>query len=105
MPKITYVQQDGEAVTADALPLMTLMETALMGGVDGIIGTCGGICSCATCHVWVEAGWVDRLPPVGPEEADMIEGLVHRRPESRLGCQVPVDETLDGLVVRVPPAE
>lgn len=105
MPKITYIQQDGEAVTADALPLMTLMETALMGGVEGIIGTCGGICSCATCHVWVDPEWTDRLPPVGEEEADMIEGLVHRRPESRLGCQVPLDETLDGLVVRVAPAE
>ncbi|WP_380872903.1 (2Fe-2S) ferredoxin [Sphingomonas sp. DBB INV C78] len=105
MPRITYIQQDGEAVSADAFPMMTLMETALMGNVEGIIGTCGGICSCATCHVWIEPEWVDQLPAPEAEEADMIEGLAHRQPNSRLGCQVQMNEALDGLVVRVPPAE
>ena len=105
MPSITYIQQDGVAVSADALPLMTLMETALMGGVDGIIGTCGGICSCATCHVWIDPAWADRLETPNAEEAEMIEGLVHRQPTSRLGCQVALNEALDGLIVRVPPAE
>ena len=101
MPRITYIPHDGDPIAADAFPGMTLMEIALTADVPGILGMCGGICSCATCHVYLEEGWLARLPPPAPEERDMIDGLTQARPNSRLGCQVAVSDDLDGLVVRV----
>lgn len=100
MARITYLAA-GETIEAEALPLMTLMETALLADVPGILGLCGGICSCATCHVYVEDGGLARLPPPSAEEHDMIAHLAQGRPNSRLGCQVAVTDVLDGLVVRV----
>lgn len=101
MPSITYIPIEGAPIVADLLPDMTLMELALINDVPGIIGMCGGICSCATCLVHVEAGWSERLPAMTAEESEMVFALDQATPTSRLGCQVRLDESLDGLTVRV----
>lgn len=101
MPSVTYIPVQGEPIVAELLPDMTLMELALINDVPGIIGMCGGICSCATCHVQVDQSWTDRLPPMSPEEREMVMALDQATPTSRLGCQVRLDSSLDGLTVRV----
>lgn len=101
MPQITYRPVAGDAIVVDAIADMTLMEVALCNDVPGIVGLCGGICSCATCHVYVDEAWAARLPQPTAEERDMVEGLDNCRPGSRLGCQVTVTDALDGLVVTV----
>lgn len=101
MPSITYIPVEGAPIVADLLPDMTLMELALINDVPGIIGMCGGICSCATCLVHVDEGWFQRLPAMTAEESEMVSALDQATPTSRLGCQVRLDESLDGLTVRV----
>lgn len=105
MPRITYVPLDGEPIHTDAMVDMTLMEVALINDVPGILGLCGGICSCATCHLAVDADWNVRLPQASGEEQEMVGALAQAAEGSRLGCQIRVEENMDGLVVRVMPAE
>lgn len=105
MSSITYLPIEGAPVRAEIMPDMTLMELALINDVPGILGLCGGICSCATCHVHVSDDWIDRLPAPSVEEREMVEALSHASRGSRLGCQVRVDEAMDGLVVTVAPPE
>jgi 2Fe-2S ferredoxin len=105
MPQVTYRPVSGEPITVDAFADMTLMEVALCNDVPGIVGLCGGICSCATCHVYIDDAWTDRLPAPSGEERDMPDGLDNARANSRLGCQVTVTDALDGLVVSVAEAE
>ena len=101
MPQVTYRPVSGDQITVDAFADMTLMEVALCNDIPGIVGLCGGICSCATCHVYIDDAWIDRLPAPSEEERDMIDGLDNGRTNSRLGCQVTVTEALNGLVVSV----
>jgi 2Fe-2S ferredoxin len=102
MPKVTFIEFDDAVHTLDAELGATMMETALQGGVTSIVAECGGACSCATCHVYVDEAWVDRLEPKTGEEADMLDGAFDVRPNSRLSCQIKVTEALDGLVLRTP---
>lgn len=104
MPKVTYIRADGAEQCIDAPNGITLMQLALSNGVPGIIGECGGVMSCATCHVYVESPWFERLRPPEQAELDMLEFADEPRPHSRLGCQIKVRDDLDGLVVRVPAA-
>ncbi|SFR89946.1 2Fe-2S iron-sulfur cluster-binding protein [Sphingomonas jatrophae] len=101
MPSVTFLPVDAPPIIAELLPDMTLMEVALINDVPGIIGMCGGICSCATCHVYVAADWADRLPAMTQEERAMVDALDRAGPTSRLGCQVRLEPGLDGLTVRV----
>ena len=80
------------------------MQLALSSGVPGIIGECGGVMSCATCHVYVDQRWYDRLAPPQPAELDMLEFADEPTALSRLGCQIKVRDELNGLIVRVPKA-
>lgn len=100
MARITYVTPGGESVVVEATG-GSLMTAAVENGVDGILGECGGVCSCATCHVHVADDWVGRVGPANETEAAMLELDDHVTPASRLGCQVPVRPELDGLTVRV----
>lgn len=102
MPKITYIDQDGTARTVDAEIGATVMETAVNNDIPGILATCGGSCSCATCHVYVDEAWVGRLKPPELEEHDMLDTAHDLRENSRLSCQIVVTEDLDGLVVTTP---
>lgn len=101
---IMYVTRAGETIRVDAQPGISLMQLALSHGVPGIVGECGGVMSCATCHVHVDAAWYDRLPPPKQGESDMLEFADDRSVTSRLGCQIKVRDDLDGLIVRIPQA-
>lgn len=100
MPNITYITSTGKHIhVKDAQG--TLMLTAVANQVPGIGGDCGGVCSCATCHVHVDEAWVDKVGPAGASEAGMLELEDEHQANSRLGCQVKLTPELDGLVVRV----
>lgn len=101
MIRVTYRAASGEEHVAEAMPGMTVMEAALSAGVPEILGLCGGICSCATCHVHVDPAWVEKITPPDSEEGAMLEAIDHKAPTSRLGCQIKLDDSLDGLLVHV----
>ena len=83
----------------------SLMETIRDAGFDQLLALCGGCLSCATCHVYVDPGFVGALPPISEDENDLLDSSMHRRPNSRLSCQIPVNEALAGLKVTIAPAD
>ena len=105
MPKITYIAFDGNETTVDAKEGMSVMQTAVNNGVDGIVAECGGACSCATCHVYVDEGWFDKLPEAQSMEKEMLDFVMSPEPTSRLSCQIKVTAELDGLVVNTPESQ
>ncbi|WP_205752032.1 2Fe-2S iron-sulfur cluster-binding protein [Cryptosporangium phraense] len=103
MPKITFVQPDGTESALDVDAGTTVMMAALAASVEGILAECGGNAMCATCHVVVVDPTRPGLPPVSDDEDEMLDCTASPRKEgSRLSCQLPVTEELDGLVVRLP---
>ncbi|QYY34019.1 2Fe-2S iron-sulfur cluster binding domain-containing protein (plasmid) [Cupriavidus pinatubonensis] len=103
MPTITYVLKDGNEKTVAAANGKTLMEVAIANNVRGIDAECGGCCSCATCHVYVDTAWLGKLAPPDDMEDELLEGVAADRTHaSRLSCQIVISDALDGLVVRVP---
>jgi 2Fe-2S ferredoxin len=103
MPTITYIQPDGTSQTVEVPAGTSVMHAAVSNGVPGIVGECGGSAMCATCHVHVEHGDRDELPPVSDNEAEMLDFAADgRQNNSRLGCQLVISDTLIDLVVRVP---
>jgi 2Fe-2S ferredoxin len=105
MPTITFIDQDGNEREIEAEVGSTVMETAINNDVPGILATCGGSCSCATCHVYVDETWFDKLPPPELEEMDMLDTAHDLQENSRLSCQIKVTEELDGLIVTTPPRQ
>lgn len=103
MPKITVVGQNGDTREIEATVGTTLMEAIRDNGFDEMLALCGGCCSCATCHVFVDAGYADKLPPVSADEDDLLDSSDERNATSRLSCQVPVIDELDGLTVTIAP--
>ena len=103
MPKITYIQPDGQRREIEAPAGTTLMEAAVDNDVQGIVAECGGACSCATCHVYVGTGHPELVGPKDPFEEEMLTGTAaEREADSRLSCQIRLEPGLSGLVVRVP---
>ena len=105
MPRVTYIQADGSSSEVEALSGDSIMETAIDNDIDGIVAECGGACSCATCHVYVEDQWLGKLPPPDALEDGMLDCVIDRRPNSRLSCQVRVSDEIDGITVHVPSAQ
>lgn len=102
MAKITYVEHLGKEHVIDVTPGSSVMQGAIGNNVRGVIAECGGACSCATCHVYVDDAWVDKLPKKSDEEEAMLDAVCEPNPSSRLSCQIKVTESLDGLIVRMP---
>ena len=102
MPKITFIDHEGTARTVEAAVGSTVMENAIRNGVPGIEAECGGACSCATCHVYVDEAWREATGSPASMEEDMLDFASDVRPTSRLSCQIKVRPELDGLVVRTP---
>ena len=102
MPKVTYIEAGGAEHVVAVDPGLNVMEGSILNEVPGIIGLCGGICSCATCHCYIEGEWAAKLPSPTEGELAMLERAFDRRPSSRLGCQVVVTDALDGMVVQLP---
>jgi ferredoxin, 2Fe-2S len=102
MAKITYVEFNGTKRTVDIASGVSIMQGAINNNVQGIIAECGGGCSCATCHVYIDEAWMDRAGKRSEAEGDMLEAVVDLQPNSRLSCQIEVTDALDGLVVLMP---
>lgn len=102
MPKLNFVGPDGKTIAVEATVGQSVMEAATGSLVPGIIGECGGSCSCATCHLYVDEPWFSQLPPPDDMEQGMLEGAIEPGPLSRLSCQVKVSDALDGVVLRIP---
>lgn len=100
MPKVTFVVLSGEEVVIEDGD-GDLMSIAVQHGVEGIQGDCGGVCSCGTCHVHVDAAWIERTGPASDDELEILDYEDSASSNSRLGCQVELTPELDGLVVRV----
>jgi ferredoxin len=105
MPTITVTLRDGQVRTIDGRTGHSLMENLRDNGVDEIIALCGGCMSCATCHVHVDDEWLDSLPPMSDDEGDLLDTSSARTANSRLSCQIPLTERLDGLAVTVAPED
>ena len=102
MVTITLTLRDGTCRTIDAAEGYSLMEAIRAAGIDEVEAACGGSCSCATCHVYVDEAWLDAVGKPEPMEEDMLDFAYDVRPNSRLSCQIKVKDALDGLVVNVP---
>ena len=102
MPKITYIENNGTEHVVEAEAGMTVMEAAVKHEVPGIEAECGGACSCATCHVYVDDAWKDVTGEPEEMEEDMLDFAFDVRPSSRLSCQIKVSDAIDGLIVHVP---
>jgi 2Fe-2S ferredoxin len=104
MPKVIFITLDGTERAVDATLGESVMAAAVRNGVPGIVGECGGNCSCATCHVYIDDDFSAAVGGAGDMEDDLLDlGVAaDRRDTSRLSCQIPVTEELDGLVIRVP---
>ncbi len=102
MTKLTIVAFDGTRFDIDASNGSTVMENAVRNSVPGIDAECGGACACATCHVYVDEAWAERVGPPSAMEEDMLDFAYELKPTSRLSCQIKVSDDLDGLVVNVP---
>ena len=102
MPLVIYELAIGGSRSVQVAAGESVMRGALDNGIPGIEAECGGALTCATCHVHVAATWASRLPPPGEAEADLLEIVDDPRPNSRLSCQLIVDDGLDGLNVKIP---
>lgn len=100
MAKITFITQSNEAITLEANS-GNIMELAVNNNVQGIEGECGGVCSCATCHVHVDPAFFEKTGGPSEIEADMLELDDNRSDYSRLGCQIQISEALDGIRLTV----
>jgi 2Fe-2S ferredoxin len=105
MPKVTFKGFAGGAHTVEVASGTTLMRAATDNRVPGIDGDCGGNCACATCHVYVDPHWSDRVGARTATEREMLDLVADLRGNSRLACQVTVTDALDGLVVSLPEAQ
>ena len=103
MPTMTFIERNGRPREVPAPLGHSLLEIAQANDVD-IEGACEGSLACATCHVLVDPAWFDKLVPPTPDEDDMLDLAVGLTKRSRLGCQIVMTESLDGLVVTLPPA-
>ena len=101
MPQITIVNQAGEATSIDAQTDRTLMEVIRDNGFDELLALCGGCCSCATCHVHIDATHLSGLPEMSEDENDLLDSSEHRNEFSRLSCQIPVTDALEGATVTI----
>ena len=102
MPKITYIEHNGKSHTIEVPKELSVMEGALQNNIPGIDADCGGACACATCHVYVDEKWFDKLQKKEDAEQDMLDMAFEPKKNSRLACQITATDELDGLVVKMP---
>lgn len=102
MTKITFIESNNAEHSVEARIGRSLMQVAVDNMIPGVDGECGGACSCATCHLYIDEAWAAKLPPASSDERFMLEGAEAVTERSRLGCQLKVREEWDGLVVRIP---
>jgi ferredoxin, 2Fe-2S len=101
MPKLVVVNREGEESVVQGEAGLSVMEVIRDNGFDELLALCGGSCSCATCHIYVDPAFADLLPPISEDENDLLDSSDHRQATSRLSCQVPFTDALDGLKVTI----
>ncbi len=101
MPKITFVTPDGERHEVDVENGYSVMEAAINSNIEGIVAECGGACACATCHGYIDEAWTAKMPEMDDMEDSMLDAAYERRDNSRLTCQLEMNEEWDGLIVHV----
>ena len=102
MPKITYIEHNGKSHTLEVANGLSVMEGAIQNNIPGIDADCGGSCACATCHVYVDEQWFNKLLNKESAEEDMLDMAYEPNKFSRLSCQITVADSLNGLVVKMP---
>ena len=102
MPKITYVESNGNSHTVNVENGLSVMEGAVQNNIPGIDGDCGGGMACATCHVYVKDHWFDKLENKTVGEVDMLDQAYEPKKNSRLSCQITITDDLEGLGVNMP---
>ena len=101
MPQIIVVNQSGEETSVEANEGRTLMEVIRDIGFDELLALCGGCCACATCHVHIDPAYFDKLPAMSADENDLLDSSDQRSATSRLSCQVPITDVLEGCKVTI----
>ena len=105
MPKITYIDASGTERTVEGKNGMTVMETAIKNNIPGIDADCGGACACATCHVYVDGAFTDKVGKPSAMEQSMLDFAENVKENSRLSCQIKIRDDLDGLKVTTPESQ
>lgn len=105
MPQIHVITRSGRETTVQAEPGRSVMEALRDSGVDEIQAICGGCCSCATCHVYVDKAFIDQLKVPSADERDLLDTSEHFNALSRLSCQIPVTDVLDGMRLIIAPED
>jgi len=105
MPKLVIVNRAGVESAVEVGDGLTVMEAIRDNGFDELLALCGGCCSCATCHIHVDADWVSKLPAMSEDENDLLDSTDHRNETSRLSCQITLGAELDGLKVTIAPED
>jgi 2Fe-2S ferredoxin len=104
MATLQVIDRDGVSHDVEAKPGLKVME--ILRELDyGVAAICGGMCSCATCHIYVDPAWAEKLPPPMSDERELLSELAHHRDDSRLSCQVEFTAALSGLKVTIAPDE
>ena len=105
MPKVTYIENNGTSHDVEVENGLSIMEGAVNNLIPGIDADCGGACACATCHVYVDASWLEKTGSIGDMEETMLDFAESREENSRLSCQIKISDELDGIVVRLPESQ
>lgn len=105
MPEIVIVEFNGTEHRVKAEPGQSVMQVAQGNMIPGILADCGGNCSCATCHVYLDPAWKARVPEASSNEKEMIDCALYVTEQSRLSCQIKITEDLEGLIVRLPESQ
>ena len=102
MAKITFIELNGTQHVLDIAPGLSVMKGAVDNKVRGLLADCGGSCACATCHVYVDPAWVEKVGEKSEQEMLMLEDVFDPQTNSRLSCQIKITKELDGLIIRFP---
>lgn len=105
MPKLVVTNRDGETSEIEVESGLTVMEAVRDNGFDELLALCGGCCSCATCHIYVDPAFGEKLPEMTEDEDDLLESSDHRNETSRLSCQIPLTDELSGMKVTISPED
>jgi 2Fe-2S ferredoxin len=105
MPAVTFISHDGTEQEVHVTAGTSVMHAAVDNNVRGILADCGGACSCATCHCYVDDAWLAKVNQADEVEQQMLEFVIDPLPNSRLSCQIEVTDELDGLVVKLPESQ
>ena len=105
MPKLVVVTREGEEKAIEGETGLSVMEVIRDAGIDELLALCGGCCSCATCHIQVDPEWTAKLPPMSEDENDLLDSSDNRTENSRLSCQIPFEDSLEGLRVTIAPED